>query len=114
MAASGTDEEVAEAATGMVCGLHRRNLGLVATQIGRVVPERQNAHRVLLRLPEILRVVFTGIFGGTGVNGPIGWAVTHEPPALTPPALPRGTLIDQPWKIMSIARRDWAAAGHSI
>jgi hypothetical protein len=26
----------------------------------------------------------------------------------------RKTLIDQPWKIMSIARRDWAAAGHSI
>jgi putative transposase len=24
------------------------------------------------------------------------------------------TLIDQPWKIMSIARRDWAAVGHSI
>jgi len=24
------------------------------------------------------------------------------------------TLIDQPWKIISIARRDWAAAGHSI
>jgi hypothetical protein len=24
------------------------------------------------------------------------------------------TLIDQPWKIMSIARRDWAAADHSI
>jgi hypothetical protein len=24
------------------------------------------------------------------------------------------TLIDQPWKIMSIARRNWAAAGHSI
>jgi hypothetical protein len=24
------------------------------------------------------------------------------------------TLIDQPWKIMSIAHRDWAAAGHSI
>jgi len=24
------------------------------------------------------------------------------------------TLIDQPWKIMSIARRDWVAAGHSI
>jgi hypothetical protein len=24
------------------------------------------------------------------------------------------TLIDQPWKIMSIASRDWAAAGHSI
>src|SRR2546423_13533469 len=24
------------------------------------------------------------------------------------------TLIDQPWKIMSIARRDWTAAGHSI
>jgi len=24
------------------------------------------------------------------------------------------TLIDQPWKIMSIARRDWAAAGHLI
>src|SRR5262245_50996536 len=24
------------------------------------------------------------------------------------------TLIDQPWKIMSIARRDWAAAGHSM
>jgi hypothetical protein len=24
------------------------------------------------------------------------------------------TLIDQPWKIMSIARRDWAVAGHSI
>jgi putative transposase len=24
------------------------------------------------------------------------------------------TLIDQPWKIMSIACRDWAAAGHSI
>jgi hypothetical protein len=23
-------------------------------------------------------------------------------------------LIDQPWKIMSIARREWAAAGHSI
>ena len=23
------------------------------------------------------------------------------------------TLIDQPWKIMSIARRDWAVAGHS-
>ena len=23
------------------------------------------------------------------------------------------TLIDQPWKIMSIARRDWAAVGHS-
>jgi hypothetical protein len=22
------------------------------------------------------------------------------------------TLIDQPWKIMSIARRDWAAVGH--
>jgi len=26
----------------------------------------------------------------------------------------RKRLIDQPWKIMSIARRDWAAAGHSI
>ena len=24
------------------------------------------------------------------------------------------TLIDQPWKIMSIARRDWVVAGHSI
>ena len=24
------------------------------------------------------------------------------------------TLIHQPWKIMSIARRDWAAAGHSL
>jgi hypothetical protein len=24
------------------------------------------------------------------------------------------TLIDLPWKNMSIARRDWAAAGHSI
>jgi DDE superfamily endonuclease len=24
------------------------------------------------------------------------------------------TLIDQPWKIMSIARRDWTAASHSI
>ena len=27
---------------------------------------------------------------------------------------PGNTLIDQPWKIMSIARRDWAAVGHSI
>jgi hypothetical protein len=24
------------------------------------------------------------------------------------------TLIDQPWKIMSIAQRDWAAVGHSL
>jgi hypothetical protein len=24
------------------------------------------------------------------------------------------TLIDQPWKIMSIARRDWAVAGHLL
>jgi hypothetical protein len=24
------------------------------------------------------------------------------------------SLINQPWKIMSIARRDWAAVGHSI
>ena len=24
------------------------------------------------------------------------------------------TLIDQPWKIMSVARRDWAVAGHSL
>src|SRR3977135_1395975 len=24
------------------------------------------------------------------------------------------TLIEQPWKIMSIARRDWAVAGHSL
>ena len=24
------------------------------------------------------------------------------------------TLIDQPWKIMSVARRDWAEVGHSI
>jgi hypothetical protein len=24
------------------------------------------------------------------------------------------TLIDQPWKIMSIALRDWAAVGHSL
>jgi hypothetical protein len=24
------------------------------------------------------------------------------------------TLIDQPWKIMSIARRNWASACHSI
>ena len=24
------------------------------------------------------------------------------------------TLIDQPWKIMSIASRDWEAAGHSL
>ena len=24
------------------------------------------------------------------------------------------TLIDQPWKIMSIARRDWAVVGQSI
>ena len=23
-------------------------------------------------------------------------------------------LINQPWKIMSIARRDWAVVGHSI
>ena len=29
-------------------------------------------------------------------------------------AIAWNTLIDQPWKIMSIARRDWAAAGHSI
>ena len=26
----------------------------------------------------------------------------------------RDTLIDQPWKIMSIARSDWAVAGHSM
>ena len=25
-----------------------------------------------------------------------------------------GVLIDQPWNIMSIARRDWAVIGHSI
>jgi hypothetical protein len=24
------------------------------------------------------------------------------------------TPIDQPWKIMSVARRDWATIGHSI
>jgi hypothetical protein len=24
------------------------------------------------------------------------------------------TLIDQPWKIMSIARRDWASMGYSM
>jgi hypothetical protein len=24
------------------------------------------------------------------------------------------TLIDQPWKIMSVARRDWARAGQSL
>jgi len=24
------------------------------------------------------------------------------------------TLIDQPWKIMSIARRDWTTMGHSM
>jgi len=24
------------------------------------------------------------------------------------------TLIDQPWKIMSIARRDWATMGYSM
>jgi hypothetical protein len=24
------------------------------------------------------------------------------------------TLIDQPWKIMSIARRDWASVGYSM
>jgi hypothetical protein len=24
------------------------------------------------------------------------------------------TLIDHPWKIMSIAQRDWAAVGHSL
>jgi hypothetical protein len=24
------------------------------------------------------------------------------------------TLIDQPWKIMSIARRDWTTIGHSM
>jgi hypothetical protein len=24
------------------------------------------------------------------------------------------TLINQPWKIMSVARRDWATIGHSI
>ena len=24
------------------------------------------------------------------------------------------TLIDQPWKIMSVAHRDWAVAGHSL
>ena len=24
------------------------------------------------------------------------------------------TLIDQPWKIMSVARRDWAIVGHPI
>jgi len=24
------------------------------------------------------------------------------------------TLIDQPWKIMSIAHRDWAIVGHSL
>ena len=24
------------------------------------------------------------------------------------------TLVDQPWKIMSITRRDWALAGHSL
>jgi hypothetical protein len=24
------------------------------------------------------------------------------------------TLIDQPWKMMSVARRDWATIGHSI
>jgi len=24
------------------------------------------------------------------------------------------TLIDQPWKIMSIARRDWVIAGQSL
>jgi hypothetical protein len=24
------------------------------------------------------------------------------------------TLIDQPWKIMSVARRDWASVGYSM
>ena len=24
------------------------------------------------------------------------------------------TLIDQPWKIMSVAHRDWAVVGHSL
>jgi hypothetical protein len=24
------------------------------------------------------------------------------------------TLIDQPWKIMSVARRDWATVGYSM
>jgi hypothetical protein len=27
---------------------------------------------------------------------------------------PWNTLIDQPWKIMSVARRDWAVVGYSI
>ena len=60
MAASGTDEELAEATSGMVGGLHRDNSRPLATQDGRVVPERSNASRLLLRLPEILCFVFHG------------------------------------------------------
>jgi len=66
MAASDSDEELAEEASGMVGGLHRHNPGPVATQNGRVVPERPNARRLFLGLPEILRVVLTGMIAGSG------------------------------------------------
>jgi hypothetical protein len=58
MAAGYVDEELAEAASGMVGRLHGHNPSPVATQNDRVVPERPNARRLLLRLPEIIRVVF--------------------------------------------------------
>jgi hypothetical protein len=61
MAASGSDEELAEAISGMVGGLHRHKPGLVATQIGRVVPEWPNALEYFFRFPETLRVVSAGM-----------------------------------------------------
>jgi hypothetical protein len=66
MAAGSTHEELAQEVSGLVGGLHRHNPRPVTTQNGRVVPERPNARRVLLGLPEILRVAFTGMIASAG------------------------------------------------
>jgi hypothetical protein len=73
---------------------------------------------------------------GSQSAGCCGWHLAIEPAAakqtdLSTPSAPTdlrksfddivdhccyawNTLIDQPWKIMSIAHRDWAVVGHSI
>src|SRR5207248_11391466 len=59
MDASSIDEALAEKTSRVVGRLHRRHACPVATQNGQVIPEWADARGILLRLPEIIRIVFT-------------------------------------------------------
>ena len=65
----------------------------------------------VVRLQELaVALVNTGVV----IEGAVAVRALHAVTAIDHCCYAWNTLIDQPWKIMSIAHRDWAIVGHSL